>query len=443
MPESFVRRNLSTILVAMVTAAVTGGGSAVAATVVDFARNADKVDNIHAGPATTASRANKLIATGEDGRLPVGIIPPANADKVDGLHAVTSGSTAKAGKLVATDGSGQFPTSVIPKDATPYSRYLLVRGDAGTAAQNAARLQAKVNSVTGSATNRYVVLVEPGAYDFGTGRLTMKPFVDVVGAGPGRTVLTGGGGATDDAATVRLAADSALRQVTVRARASSATAAAYVGGVTFAEHSGGGEVTDSEIDAGYAMPQSGAGKAYGVRHTGAYLTLRRVTIDVFNGGETNHGVYNRGFLTAEQTTAIANGGAPKNYGIETDGEASQYMTYSAVTLTDSAFSAHNGGVNWGLKSYNGYGRIVRTRLEGSIGLESHTADLVEETFEIDGGTLAGSASTIVLYPRNSARIWRGAQLDGGPVNNFGGATGTVTCNGVYSETRVFHASSCP
>lgn len=449
MSESFLRRNLTTILVAMTTAAVTGGGSAVAATVVDFARNADKVDNIHAAPATTStSKAGKLIATDANGKLPPAIIPNGvSVDRVDGLHAVRSTSTSKAGRLVATDSKGQFPASVIPKDATPFAKYAVVRSDAGSPAANATRLQSKVNSLAATATkdNRYVVLVEPGAYAFGAGKLTMKPYVDVVGAGPDRTVFTGTGGASADAATVQVSKDSALRQVSVKTAASSATAAPYVGGIVLTDPSGKAEVSDVAIDVAYNGPQtSGSGTAYGVRNAGWDLTLRRVDISVNNGGATNHAVLNRGFLTAEQTTGYANGGAPYNYGIETDGDASEYMTYSSVTLTDSRFAAYNGSyANWGLKSYNGYGTLVRTHLTGSIALESHTAANVYETFEIDGGALEGSASTIVLYPRNTAKIWRGAQLAGGPVNAYGGATGTVTCTGVYDENRVFSTSSCP
>jgi hypothetical protein len=448
MSESFVRRNLTTILVAMTTAAVTGGGTAVAATAVDYARNADKVDNIHAAPATaTGSKAGKLIATGSDGKLPPGIIPvPTNADRVDGLHAVGASAASKAGKLVGTNSAGQFPASVIPKDATPFAQYVVVRADAASAAANATRLQSKVDGVAATATadKRYVVLVEPGAYAFGTGRLTMKPYVDVVGAGVGRTVLTGGGGASAGAATVVLAKESALRQLTVKTVAANATAAAYAGGIAFSDVSGGAEVSDVAVDVAYNAPQaSGSGRAYGVRQTGWELTLRRVDISVNNGGITNHGVYNTGFLTAEQTTAYANGGGQYNYGVETDGQADPYMTYSAVTLTDSAFAAYNGGINWGLKSYNGYGKLVRTHLTGSIALESHSAPDVAESFEIDGSTLEGSASTLVMYAGNTANVWRGTQLRGGPVNAYAGATGTVTCRGVFDENRTFSASTCP
>ena len=166
-------------------------------------------------------------------------------------------------------------------------------------------------------------------------------------------------------------------------------------------------------------------------------------LNVNNGGASNHAIYNNCFLVAEQTTRYANGSADYYYGIETDGIASPYMTYSSVRLTDSEFSAYNGGVNWGLKSYDGNGTIVRSVLHGSIGLESHSAADVHTSFQIEGSTLAGSASTIVLYPRNEARIWRGSQLDGGNVNNFGGATGTVSCTGVYNEAYTFYASGCP
>ena len=85
----FARRNLTTILVAMVTAAVTAGGPAIAATIADYARNADKVDGKHAVAAgsTVANRKGKLVATSATtGRLPDNIIAKApDAQKLDGF----------------------------------------------------------------------------------------------------------------------------------------------------------------------------------------------------------------------------------------------------------------------------------------------------------------------------------------------------------------------
>lgn len=78
------------MLVAMATAAITAGGPAIAASIADYARNADQVDGKHAvGAATTsAKRAGKLVATNSSGRLPNNIIAKApDAAKLNGRSA--------------------------------------------------------------------------------------------------------------------------------------------------------------------------------------------------------------------------------------------------------------------------------------------------------------------------------------------------------------------
>ena len=85
--KSLLRTHLTTILVAMVTAAITAGGPAIAATIADYAKNSDKVDGQHAvgAGASVAERAGKLVATNSDGRLPNNIITKAlDANKLDG-----------------------------------------------------------------------------------------------------------------------------------------------------------------------------------------------------------------------------------------------------------------------------------------------------------------------------------------------------------------------
>jgi hypothetical protein len=82
------RTHLPTIVVAAVTAMVTAGAPALAGSVVDFARNADKVDGKHAVgfSASIAGRAGKLVATNAAGRLPNNIIAKAaDPDQLDGI----------------------------------------------------------------------------------------------------------------------------------------------------------------------------------------------------------------------------------------------------------------------------------------------------------------------------------------------------------------------
>ena len=87
--RAFLRKHLSTIVVGMIAGAIGSGGPAIAATVADFARNADKVDGRHAvgAGATLENRKGKLVATNSAGRLPNNIIGKApNADKLDGIN---------------------------------------------------------------------------------------------------------------------------------------------------------------------------------------------------------------------------------------------------------------------------------------------------------------------------------------------------------------------
>jgi hypothetical protein len=97
---SRLRKHAGTIVVAMVTAAITAAAPAIAATVVDYAKNADKVDGKHAvgAGATVDQRKGKLVATGtQNGRLPNNIIAKALdsnlLDGVDGTGYVRVGQT--------------------------------------------------------------------------------------------------------------------------------------------------------------------------------------------------------------------------------------------------------------------------------------------------------------------------------------------------------------
>jgi hypothetical protein len=82
-----LQRHASTAIVAATVAALTAGGPAIAGSVVDFARNADKVDGRHAvgAGASPTERAGKLAATNGAGRLPSDIIAHApDSDRLGG-----------------------------------------------------------------------------------------------------------------------------------------------------------------------------------------------------------------------------------------------------------------------------------------------------------------------------------------------------------------------
>jgi len=84
----FIRKHLTTVVVAMITAMVTAGAPAMAHGVhALFAHNADKVDGKHAvgSGATLISAQGKLVAHDGGGRLPAKFIPKVgDSDKLDG-----------------------------------------------------------------------------------------------------------------------------------------------------------------------------------------------------------------------------------------------------------------------------------------------------------------------------------------------------------------------
>jgi len=75
--QRFLREHGKTMVVAMITAAVTASAPTIAATVADYAKNADKVDGKHAvgAGASVENRKGKLVATrGTTGKLPTNIL---------------------------------------------------------------------------------------------------------------------------------------------------------------------------------------------------------------------------------------------------------------------------------------------------------------------------------------------------------------------------------
>lgn len=155
--RALLRRHLSTIAVAFVTALVTAGGPAIAATVADYAKNADKVDGKHAvsASATRADRAGRLVATNSVGLLPNDILAKApDADRVDGKHAVGYGASVddRKGKLVATSAT----TGKLPNDILAAALNLQCAGcvSAGELDETAAT-QAELDVVASTATDAH------------------------------------------------------------------------------------------------------------------------------------------------------------------------------------------------------------------------------------------------------------------------------------------------
>ena len=83
-----LRKHLRTIAIVLLTSTIVSVAPAVARTVVNYARNAGKVDGFNAvgAGASLSKRAGKLVATNKNGYLPNDIIRTApNSDRLGGL----------------------------------------------------------------------------------------------------------------------------------------------------------------------------------------------------------------------------------------------------------------------------------------------------------------------------------------------------------------------
>lgn len=136
--------------------------------------------------------AGKISSTGLD------------ADTVDGLHAsdlapashahvtseITGLDTSLAGKSdVAHNHAGTYAPAVHNHDGVYMKKYANVLVVAKSGGDFTDPVTA-VNSITdSSATNPYLVKIMPGVYDIGAGTISMKPYVDVEGAGANVTVI--------------------------------------------------------------------------------------------------------------------------------------------------------------------------------------------------------------------------------------------------------------
>ncbi|HEV3459541.1 MAG TPA: hypothetical protein VHG32_23570, partial [Thermoanaerobaculia bacterium] len=63
----------------------------------------------------------------------------------------------------------------------PFVRTVIVNSGGTPTANGTALLNAVANITTNSSTNTWLVKVEPGVFDLGSGTLTMKDYVDVEG----------------------------------------------------------------------------------------------------------------------------------------------------------------------------------------------------------------------------------------------------------------------
>jgi hypothetical protein len=111
-----------------------------------------------------------------------------NSARVNNIQA---SRTPMPGRLLALDSRGRFPSSVLPAQSTgEYTHTVIVHPNKDRVVAGQQLSEAVAHIGNPSATNPYLVKVEPGIDDLGTSSLFMRPFVDLEGSGEGVTTIT-------------------------------------------------------------------------------------------------------------------------------------------------------------------------------------------------------------------------------------------------------------
>ena len=289
----------------------------------------------------------------------------------------------------------------------------------GTPAENGAALESAVSMITdASPTKPYTVRLAPGTYDVGADGMDLKSFIDLEGAGEGRSVVTGAG--INDTnpfdggsfGTVRTADQTTLRHLTVRNTAGSGTTAVGV-------YAGAGSTVIEQTTIEVANAPS-ASRASGLAPGGA--------------GDVN--------VTLDGVRVTADAGS----GIGTVGAA--FGTMNLLDIRNSVISV-TAGIGIATQFTSGSSSrldVQSSRIEitgGGIGVAETSASIQQYsdvTVTVSGGSLAAgfSGAGSGFHPIiDSSRI----EVSGGSTSNVGVNTNNGTVNIRNSSIDVTGAGS--
>ena len=318
--------------------------------------------------------------------------------------------------------------------------------ESGTALLNA------LSKITdASASKPYLIIIEPGQYDIGSNSLQMKSYVDIQGSKKNITKITGSI-ASGTHGVVTGADNSELRFLTVINLGSGSTKVAIY------NPSASPAITNVT-----AIASGGAGSFnYGVLNLSSFPTMTNVKAKA-TGGTYSYGVYNNGGsspimndVTAEavgatnnygvfnitsspvmrNVTAVGSGGS-YNYGIY---NTSLTNTIVITSVTANAWGSP-GSDNYGIYNHSSPSTLIDVQAKGSGGTNNYGVyNTGVSLVMIDHSVIIGLTNTV--FTNSSLPTYIGnTRLAGGAVSDTG--TGGCGCGGVYDESWIFSASTCP
>ncbi len=364
--------------------------------------------------------------------------------------------------LLAVPSFAQGPNGnaeIVPESPEPvYVRTLVVSPVPGDPIASGVGLLEAMDSVSPTATDRWLMVIEPGIYDIGTNFLAMKPYMDIQGSGVEVTTIRGLG---QDSHTfhrgqgVVIGADDAeIRFLTIRCVPDPARdlGACIV-------------LANPEVSPrlrNLRLVSEGYGTHWGMRNTGSEPQVVEVSISL-SGGDENYGIVNAaGSRPAIRRSVVrVDGGQLNNFGLyDRDGSLSRILQDTEIEVRGGEraigmFAAAPAGMLevqlLGVKMEVGDAVESYGILDGDIDLRLRGTQI---TAEAPGSAVdLAAAGTVEIFNselEGDAVAVRALEIEVGStlVRGGGEVTGIVaeTCGGLAvfgSESPSFYPDRCP
>lgn len=321
-----------------------------------------------------------------------------------------------------------------------YSHTFLV-GSSGTPTQNGAALLAAMTTISNSnpsATNPYLLKLEPGQYDLGNQSLKLLPYLDLEGSGEGPTLISStiSSPATPPLnATLVAASNSEVRflnvsnagsdffQVavyvptnTTNVRFVHLTASANLAGAKAAAlyNSGTSQLENSTLSAANSTTDN-----YALFNSpGTTVTLQSSKLTA-KGGTFTYGLYNLGTATLQNNTLTVSGASQANNGIyntasgtflnssiSATGTSSSYglVNAGAATVQNSTLSAVGGNNAVSNTLYTTAGTVIVQNSTISASSSSFAIYIDSATVKVGGSQISATVTYFIVHPQSSQLV---------------------------------------
>ena len=388
--------------------------------------------------------------------------------------------------------AGVVATATIATAAGAQIRTILIGPIPGSPTTSGDRLLTRYAAIVDAgSSNRYLVKIEPGVYDFKNRTLFMKPFIDIEGSGEDVTIIRS---LAESAGTIAGIGDAELRSLTVENTATSTAVALRNDSPGFAAHhvtcvattAGNGTAILQNARSNVTL-RSVTARATGFSAHGVYA-LGGLLIDVraqVTAGDLGYAVFNQSSagelidVTAETDSGRFAGGIRNEAGAPTlrnvrafargagvaeaivNGNATGAQIYGAVARAVSATGFAVGVSNEFTSGFIGQADITANGSTGAYGVYNQfsgsptlqdvriratgglrgigvvtgngvTASILNAAIEGDGNSIANEPGATATTRVGSSRLT-------GPVAP---GTGTVTCVASYNGSFAPLGSAC-